>query len=82
MQFFQANYIVLPGFTGENPLVVNRQFEFECKGIIEHLFQNKIVKFVWLSWPGKKKKVPCLILHDTVTRFQMSCKAFFSGKSP
>ena len=46
MQFFQANYIVLPGFTGENLLVVNRQFEFECKGIIEHLFQNKIVKFV------------------------------------
>ena len=55
MQFFQANYIVLPGFTGENPLVVNRQFEFECKGIIEHLVQNKIVKFVWLSWPGKEK---------------------------
>ena len=40
----------------------------------------------------KKEKVLCLMLHDAVTllttlpgycdrRFQMSCKAFFSGKS-
>ena len=29
--------------------------QFECKGIIKHLFENKIVKLVRLFWPGKEK---------------------------
>ena len=53
--FFRANLHCFTGFQRRKTtfMLFNRQFE--CKGIIKHLFENKIVKFVRLLWPAKEK---------------------------
>ena len=53
--FFRANLHCFIRFqTRKNTLMLfNKQFE--CKGITKHLFQNKVAKFVRLSWPRQEE---------------------------
>ena len=46
--FFRANLHCFTGFQRRKTTLMLFNGQFECKGIIKHLFENKIVKFVQL----------------------------------
>ena len=52
--FFRANLHCFTSFQRRKTTLMLFNRQFECKRIIKHLFSNKIVKFVQLSWPGKE----------------------------
>ena len=65
--FFRANLHCFTRFQRRKTTLMLFNRQFECIGIIKHLFENKIgIKFVPLFWPGKKKDT-CLILNDALT---------------
>ena len=53
--FFRANLHCFTGFQRRKTTLMLFTLKFECTGIIKHLFENKIVKFVRLLWPAKEK---------------------------
>ena len=53
--FFRANLHCFTRFQRRKTTLMLFNGQFECKGIIKHLFENKIVKLVRLFWPRKEK---------------------------
>ena len=52
-RFFQGNLHCFTKFQRRKTTVMFLNKQFECKGITNHLFWNKIAKFVRLSWQEK-----------------------------
>ena len=69
--FFRPILHCFTRFQRRKTTLILFNMQFECKGIIKHLFSNKIVELVWLSCPGKEKGHSCVILHDAVTPHTM-----------
>ena len=55
--FFRANQHCFTRFQRRKITVMLFNRQVECKRIMKHLFQNKIVKFVQLYSPGKENKL-------------------------
>ena len=53
--YFRANLHCLTRFQRRKTTLMLFNGQFECKGIIKHLFSNKIVKFVRFFWTAKEK---------------------------
>ena len=69
--FFRPILHCFTRFQRRKTTLILFNMQFECKGIIKHLFSNKIVELVWLSCPGKEKGHSRVILHDAVTPHTM-----------
>ena len=71
--FFRANLHCFARFQGRKTTLVLFNRQFECKGTIKHLFENKIDKFVRLFWPGKEKWHLLIITWHRYTADRTAC---------
>ena len=64
--FFRANLHCFTRFQRRKTTLMLFNGQFECKGIIKHLFKTKELNLSDYFDPQKKKDT-CLILHDPLT---------------